>query len=243
MSTIRDVPRSYPLPAIASRQRLAVQEGRVVVEPGLRAALAKWRHPIAFLDFETIAPAIPVWNGCRPYDPVPVQFSCHVLGEDGSLTHTAWIADGPGDPREELVARVCDAVEGAWVILGWNASYELRCLNEIKACLPHLGPSVDRVAQRIDDMLAPVRSNLYHPDFGGSFSIKKVLPALLPDLGYNGMAIQDGQAASDALEAMLLRCDAAPAEARAALRENLLAYCRLDTYAMVALFGKLRELA
>jgi hypothetical protein len=213
------------------------------VEPGLRAALAKWRHPIAFLDFETIAPAIPVWNGCRPYDPVPVQFSCHVLGEDGSLTHTAWIADGPGDPREELVARVCDAVEGAWVILGWNASYELRCLDEIKACLPHLGPSVDRVAQRIDDMLAPVRSNLYHPDFGGSFSIKKVLPALLPDLGYNGMAIQDGQAASDALEAMLLRCDAAPAEARAALRENLLAYCRLDTYAMVALFGKLRELA
>lgn len=243
IQTIDDLPSDYRLSDVASRQGLAVTENRLVVEDGLKTALKSLTAPIAFLDFETIAPPIPVWNGCRPYDPVPVQFSCHVLGENGSVRHTDWIADGPGDPRTELVARVVDAVKGVKVILAWNASFERRCLNDVKICLPNLSQQIDGVVQRIDDLLPVVRDNVYHPDFGGSFSIKTVLPALLPDLGYDGMAISDGQTASDSLQAMLLHGDNMTPDAKVALRENLRTYCRLDTYAMVALLGKLCTLA
>lgn len=241
--TIFDLPKDYPLSAVASRQRKAVQNNEIVIEHGLKNALAKWSPPIAFLDFETIAPAIPVWNGCRPYDPVPVQFSCHVLNGDGSLKHTEWLANNYADPRTELVARVAEAVSGAKVILAWNASFERRCLNDVKTCLSNLAGQVNDIVRRIDDLLPAVRNHVYHPEFGGSFSIKSVLPALLPDLGYDGMAISDGQTASDALEAMLLRGDSMSNERKSTLRENLLAYCRLDTYAMVALLGRLGDLA
>lgn len=241
--TIFDLPQDYPLSAVASRQRISVQENKVVVEQGLKSALEKWKAPIAFLDFETIAPAIPVWNGCRPYDPVPVQFSCHTLDLDGSLKHLDWIADGPFDPRENLVAHVAEAVKGATVILAWNASFERRCLNDVKACLPHLAEQIEAIVERIDDLLPVVRNHVYHPHFDGSFSIKSVLPALLPDLGYDGMAIADGQSASDTLEAMLLRGNNIPIDTKNELLENLRAYCRLDTYAMVALLAKLREIA
>ena len=241
--TISDLPPNHPLSAIASRQRQAVQEGRIVVEPGLLGELARWTPPIAFLDFETVAPAIPVWNGCCPYDPVPVQFSCHVLQGDGSLSHSAWLADGPGDPRPELASRVADAVAGATVILAWNASFERRCLNGIKQCLPNLDQLVSRVIERIDDLLPVVRNNVYHPNFGGSFSIKSVLPALVPGMGYDGMDIADGQAASDALETMLLHGELMPAEEKACLRENLLRYCETDTFGMVRLLEGLHRMA
>ena len=242
LHTIFDLPADYRLSAVASRQRTAVLANRLVVEAGLQSALAQWKMPIAFLDFETIAPAIPVWNGCRPYDPVPVQFSCHVLDADGSVRHAAWLADGPGDPRKELVSHVVDAVKGAKVILAWNASFERRCLNDVKACMPQFARKIDGVVKRIDDLLPVVRDNVYHPDFGGSFSIKAVLPALVPGMGYGGLEIAEGQVASDALESMLLGGDGMSTEQKAHLREALLHYCELDTLAMVKLNQKLHEL-
>ncbi|RJO66018.1 MAG: DUF2779 domain-containing protein, partial [Myxococcales bacterium] len=229
--TILKLPPDYPLSEIASRQVRAVRANRLVVEPGLRAALAAWMPPIAFLDFETVAPAIPVWRGCRPYDAVPVQFSCHMLRADGSLAHAAWLADGAGDPRTEFVARVADSVSGANVILAWNASFERRCLEEIKASLPDLARPIDDIVRRIGDLLPVVRNHVYHPDFNGSFSIKSVLPALVPGMGYDGLEIAEGQAASDALEIMLLHGEEMPAGERAHLRENLLRYCETDTLA------------
>src|SRR5712691_140230 len=95
--TIHDLPEDVVLRAIADRQRRAVQAGHVIVEPGLAQALEAFVSPIAFLDFETVGLAVPVWNGCHPYDAVPAQFSCHFVDADGTTTHHEWLADGPED--------------------------------------------------------------------------------------------------------------------------------------------------
>jgi hypothetical protein len=242
-ATIMDLPADYPLSAIAERQRMAVNEDRVIVKPGLRKVLARWKTPMAFLDFETIQPAIPLWDGCRPYDQIPVQFSCHVLNGRGKLDHYEWIADGPGDPRKELVERVADAVKGAKVILAYNAPFEKRCLDGIKDCLPCLARKIDDITARIDDLLPVVRDHVYHPKFGGSFSLKSVLPALVPGMDYDGLEIADGGTASSQLEAMLLHGDALPRKEKARVREALLRYCEMDTMAMVKLLSQLRELS
>jgi len=241
-TTILDLPAVFPLSAIAARQRLSVVEKRVVVEPGLKEALARWEPPIAFLDFETIQPAIPVWNGCRPYDQIPVQFSCHVLNGSGKVEHFEWMADGPGDPRKELVDRVSDAVQNAKVILAYNAPFERRCLDDIKACLPRFGRKVDDITARIDDLLPVVRDHVYHPEFKGSFGLKSVFPALVPGKGYDGLEIADGQAASNQLEALLLKGASLPPEKKANIHEALLRYCEMDTMAMVKLLERLKKL-
>jgi hypothetical protein len=85
--TILDLPPSVRLNAVAARQVRAVRSDSLIVEPGLGAALADLEAPLAYLDFETIAPAVPVWSGCHPYTPVPVQFSCHVQDRRGGVTH------------------------------------------------------------------------------------------------------------------------------------------------------------
>ena len=88
-----------------------------------------------------------------------------------------------------------------------------------------------------------VRNHVYHPDFGGSFSLKAVLPALVPGLGYDDLVIREGETASAQLEALLLAPEGfAPEEARQ-LREALLAYCERDTFGLVRLHARLRELS
>src|SRR3990172_851335 len=126
--TIYDLPEEVSLGPIPNRQRRAVQENRLIVEPTLRQALATFRSPLAFLDFETVGLAIPVWNGCHPYDQVPVQFSCHVEVTGGQVAHHEWLADGPADPRPALAERVIRACDGAQAIVAYNASFERRCL-------------------------------------------------------------------------------------------------------------------
>ena len=121
---IRDLPASLGLNATAERQRLAVTAGRVVVEPTLREALRTFQPPLAFLDFETINPAIPAWDGCHPYDNLPVQFSCHRQGRDGACEHLEWLAEGPGDPRPALAGALIAACADARTIVAYNASFE-----------------------------------------------------------------------------------------------------------------------
>ena len=240
---ISDLPEDFPLHPAAERQRRAIRTGRTVVEPGLGAALAALEEPVAIVDFETVAPAVPVWNGCHPYDPVPVQFSCHTQEAQGGWTHSEWLADGPADPRPELVGRLAAACEGARTVLAYHADFERHCLQLIAEALPELKEPVERIVVRLADALPLVRDHVYHLGFGGSFSLKAVLPALVPELRYDGLEIADGMIASRELQRLLLDGGAiAPAE-RARLRDSLLRYCMLDTWGVVKLLEGLEELA
>ncbi len=242
--TIRGLPASLGLNATAERQRRAVLAGELVVEPTLRAALKPLAAPLAFLDFETINPAVPVWDGCHPYDNVPVQFSCHRLERDGSHTHSSWLADGRGDPRPAIAAALVEACAGAGAVVAYNAGFEKTCLKGLGAALGgKTARAMDDIASRLVDLLPLVRDHVYHPAFGGSFSLKSVLPALVDGLGYEGMEIAEGNAATRALEQLLLHGETMAAAEKTRLREALLRYCELDTWATVKLLERLRELA
>jgi predicted RecB family nuclease len=240
--TLFDLPADFTASETALRQIRSVKANEVVVEPELGKALAKLKPPIAYLDFETISPAVPVWPGCHPYEQVPVQFSCHVLGPNG-LEHHEWLADGSSDPREDFARRLVSACAGAKTILAYNASFEKSRIKSLAEAVPDLSAELTAVSKRIKDLLPIIRGHVYHPDFGGSFSLKSVLPALVPGLGYDDLEIQGGGAASTALEALLFEGDALDPDARQALRENLLSYCERDTLAMVKLHERLRMLA
>jgi len=242
-ATIYDLPDNIPLRAIQDRQRRAVQAGQLIVEPGLSAALRAFESPLAFLDFETVGLPIPVWNGCHPYDAVPVQFSCHVEGASGRVTHHEWLAEGPGDPRPALAERLIRACESGRTVIVYGAGFERGCLERMADALPALAEPLRRIADRLLDLLPLVRNHVYHPDFGGSFSLKSVLPAMVPELRYDNLAIGDGETASLELERLLFQVSELAPEAKAQLRGDLLRYCHQDTWGLVKILERLRHLA
>jgi len=241
--TIHDLPGGLGLNACAERQRRAVRAGRMIVEGDLGSALARFQSPLAFLDFETVQFAIPIWDGCHPYDQIPAQFSCHRERPGGGLDHFEWAPEAPGDPRAEIAARVVEACAGARAVVAYNAGFEKGRLEDLALAVPGQAAALRDIVSRLVDPLPVVREHVYHPDFEGSFSLKTVLPALVPDLGYNDLAIGDGDTASRELTRLVLGdATLSPAE-RALKREQLLRYCERDTVAMVRVLSRLRELA
>ena len=141
---LHDLPGDLKLSAIQARQVRAAKEGVLVVEDSLGEALAPFESPLAFLDFETVSPAIPVWNGCRPWDRVPVQFSVHIQRPGGGFAHHAWLAEGPGDPRAEQAERLVAACAGAQAIVAYNSSFERDCIRLLADAAPGLAQELGR---------------------------------------------------------------------------------------------------
>ena len=241
-ATIYDLPSDLELSVIHARQVKAVQSGRMVVEPTLTKTLAQFASPLAFLDFETVSLAIPRWPGCRPWQQVPVQFSAHVEERDRGLVHHQWIADGPEDPRPALAEALVEACAGARKVVAYYASFERDCMKQLRESVPRFAKQLERIEKRVVDLLPAIRNHVYHPDFGGGFSIKKTLPALVPGLSYADLKVQDGEMATVELQRLMLQGAELPAGERAALRDALLRYCERDTWAMVKLLEKLRSL-
>jgi len=239
---IADLPDDEPLNAIAARQRQAVISNEMIVEPGLGAVLGALRPPLLFLDFEAVMPAIPCWDGCHPFDAVPVQFSCHRLDETGRVSHQAWLADGPDDPRVPLAEALLAACSGDIPVVAYHASFERRMILGLAARLPAYAVALEALAGRLHDLLPIVRDHVYVPAFHGRFSLKSVLPALVEDLGYDDLEIAGGDLASIELERLLFADDAFEPAEHAALRDRLLAYCERDTLALVHLYRRLGEL-
>src|SRR2546426_3910905 len=120
-------------------------------------SLAKFNSPLAFLDFETVSLAIPRWPGCRPWQLVPVQFSCHAEERGRGLVHHEWIADGPDDPRPALAQALVEACAGARRVVAYYASFERDCIRHLKAAGPSLERELTRIEQRLVDLLPAIR--------------------------------------------------------------------------------------
>lgn len=241
--TIHDLPDDAKLSPVQRRQVRAVKAGRLVVEDGLADALAEIEHPVAFLDFETINPPVPVWNGCHPYEPTPVQMSCHVVGARGRTEHHEHLAEADADPRPALAAAVVRACEGARAVVAYNAAFEAGCLDRLAVAVPKLARPLGSIRKRLVDLLPIVRDHVYHPAFGGSFGLKAVAPALVRGAGYDDLDVADGDTASTLLEGLLLAPEALKPSDRARIRKHLLAYCARDTEVLVRVSELLRDLA
>ncbi len=194
---------------------------------------------MAFLDFETVGLAIPAWPGCSPYDNVPVQFSVHVE-RGGGLDHHEWLARDPVTLDARSRGRLLDACAGVETVGGLQRRIRARGHPGPGACVPRPRTAAHRPREPPLDLLPVVREHVYHPTFGGSFSLKSVLPALA-NQGYGDLAVADGGTASASLVRLLF--DTLADEERDVLRRDLLAYCARDTWALVLLLRRLRELA
>jgi hypothetical protein len=243
VTLLSELPDDAPLTEAQARQVRAVRTGQLVVEGDLAGDLAAVVRPAAFLDFETVNPPVPAWDGCHPYEATPVQMSCHVVGRDGSVQHHAHLAEGPGDPRPALAEAVVRACGDARSVVAYNAAFEARCLEHLAVAVPSLAKPLRALRERLVDLLPVVRDHVYHPAFGGGFGLKAVAPALAPDAGYGHLEVAHGDVASSLLEGLLLAPEKlAPAE-RTRLRERLLAYCARDTEVLVKVHERLRALA
>ena len=239
---IQDLPDSHIGSTLNERQRRALRQRGIVVEPGLAAALESLEPPLGFLDFETVGRAVPVWEGLAPWGQIPAQFSYHERQPDGSIRHAAWLGDGPGDPRRELALRLVEATRGARTIVVYT-SFEATQLRSLAAALPDLAPQIEDISHHLFDLHRVIKEYVYHPDFRGSFSLKDVLPVLVPGLSWNDIAIQDGGTASAEIAHLMLRSGDLDASAKRQLREELLAYCEQDTLALLRLLESLERLA
>jgi hypothetical protein len=241
---VGDLPPDQPLTPIQERQRRALLEGRTILEPGLGEVLRALIPPIAHLDFETVASAIPVWPGLGPWQAAPAQFSCHVESGNGplSLIHREWLAVGPDDPRPQLARALLDACRGANTVTSYTG-FERAMIRQLAQAVPDLSTDLSELESRLVDLAAIVSSYVYAPGFGGSFGLKQVLPVLAPGFSYDNLPINDGSQASAELHRLLFESAALLPTERASLEMELRAYCEMDTLAMVKLTERLRILA
>jgi predicted RecB family nuclease len=209
-----------------------------VLAPELPDALARLAYPLYGMDFETLGPPIPRFPGMRPYQAIPFQWSVDVVRAPGAAPeHREFLALHEADPRREFLDSLAKAVgeEGPIVVY---SGYEGARLAELAAALADLAPVAERIRARLWDFLPVMRRHVAHPAFGGSFSLKKVLPALAPGLGYEDLEISDGSLAGIIWDRLVR--ERPPREEAARLEAALRAYCQRDTQGLLAL---VRELA
>jgi len=227
---MRDIPADFPLSAIQQLRRDCVVNQKEYIAPELGGELMKVEHPIHFLDFETIGPAIPKYGGTRPYQTVPFQWSNHIMHENGNIEHQEYLCLEDKDPREEFAETLLKALGEKGSIVVYT-TYEKGVLEGLVEYLPHYRARLHAVIDRLYDLHVVVKNHYYHPEFHGSFSLKAVLPAVVPEMEYDGMAIQEGQMAS--LQYLRMIDRETPPEEKEKIKKDLLTYCAQDTMAMV----------
>ncbi|MFW6056777.1 MAG: DUF2779 domain-containing protein [Chloroflexota bacterium] len=238
---ITDLPADIPLKRQQRIQRDCLISGTPHIEPAaLRAFLAGLTYPVYYLDFETLQTAIPLFNGISPYQSVPFQFSIHVVNSPGEPPqHREFLAEDHEDPRARLLESLHASLGDRGSIVAYYAPFEKRVLQELALAFPEYQVWSDKVCERMIDLLIPFRGfNYYHPLQRGSASLKAVLPALT-GLKYEGLGITDGQLAGIAF---LSTRRGMPPEEISRVRNDLLAYCGLDTEGMVSIVERLTEL-
>ena len=230
---VRQIPDEFPLTDVQERVRRVTLGGVPELLPGAMQALSSLPWPRYYLDFETVSMAVPIWAGTHPYQKLPVQWSCHVQTQAGSLDHLAFLAEGRDDPRQAFARAMIAAVGLDGPIFVYHQGFELGRIAELARDFPEFAKPLNAIAERVVDLLPLTRENYYHPSMLGSWSIKAVLPTIASDLDYTTMMVGDGgEAESRWLEVLH---PATGEERRQLLRQALADYCALDTLAMVRL--------
>jgi hypothetical protein len=218
-------------------------EGKDFIDiAALKTFLNEIRYPVYFLDFETFQQAVPRFDKLRPYEQIPFQFSLHVVDNEGAeVKHVEFLAEAGCDPRRELAERLVAVMGNEGTILAYNQAFEKGVIRKLAESFPDLADALEAMRGRFVDLMYPFEKGLYYTkNMNGRHSIKTVLPALVPELTYQGMEIGHGGEAMNAYATLHLVKDDA---LRHTVRQNLLEYCKLDTLAMVRIWDKLKKSA
>ena len=193
---------------------------------------------IFHLDFETVGLAIPVNDGLKPYQQIPFQYSLHHEKNGKIIEHYEFLAEPNKDFREDFIKSLIKNLMHDGDILVYNIGFERGKLNDLIKFFPKYEHELQSIIERMKDLMIPFKEKwFYLPEMQGSYSIKKVLPALVPELTYEKLAINKGDVAS--LE--FLNLDKKPLELQKKIRVDLLEYCKLDTFAMYKILEVLRK--
>lgn len=227
-------------------QKLQVEGKEYVDKDGIRAFLKTLSGALYFLDFETMMFPIPQFDGTKPYQQVTFQYSLHIMDDkSGAIVHREFLAPSDGsNPLRAVAEQLCKDIPENVCVLAYNKSFECDRIGEMANLFKDLKSHLLNIRKNIKDLLDPFQAGYYYlPAMGGSFSIKSVLPALFPDdpkLDYHNLpgSVHNG---SEAMTIFPKIKDMSPSDADAA-RKSLLEYCWLDTWAMVEVLRKLREI-
>ncbi|QWE07899.1 DUF2779 domain-containing protein [Polynucleobacter ibericus] len=188
-------------------------------------------YPRYYLDFETIAFAVPVWANTSPYTQLPFQWSCHVEDAQGNITHQEFLDTTGSDPRRAFAESLVNVLGEGGPIVVYNAPFEGARMKELATYFPDLSTALLAAVDRLFDLLPIARNHYYHPDMKGSWSIKAVLPTIAPELNYSNLLVGNGGMAQDAYREII---DTKTGdEKRKQMHEGLLKYCEQDTLAMI----------
>ncbi len=235
--SIEEIPESFKLSEKQTIEKNCVEENKIRVEERqIRDFLKSIEEPVHYLDFETINPAVPLFDGTSPYQQVPFQFSLHIV-EGSSTEHISFIAEPGEDPREEFIKELKSSVEDKGSIVVYHKSFESRVLNNVADYHPRFKDFVRRVKERFVDLEVPFRNHdYYNPEQRGSYSLKAVLPAVTGE-SYEDLEVQDGGTASVRYRELME--DSNDTEA---VLNSLEEYCTLDTEGMIWIVEELKEL-
>jgi predicted RecB family nuclease len=236
ITTIDEIPAGTAL----SLPQRRVKENVEWVSSALGTALRSIRYPVHHVDFETVMLAVPRFPSTRPYQSIPVQWSNHIEDESGTLTHHEFLHGEPTEPRKRWAEALIESLGERGSICVYSA-YEEAMMRQLAEAFPEFRTAFQAILKRLWDLHPVIKDHYYHPAFNGSYSIKSVLPAVTPSLGYGDLAIQaGGQAAAEYYRMVFVETDWVE---RATIREALLRYCARDTLALVELRRVLREKA
>jgi hypothetical protein len=235
VSDLRDVPDEL-LNERQHRVKTHTLSGEVYFDAAKAAAdLAPHKLPAYFLDFETIQYAVPVWKGTKPMQHVPFQFSVHRLSRTGKLESESFLDLSGDDPSRACAEALIAACGDRGPVFVYYAAFETGRIKELSERFPRLKKALLAINGRVVDLLKVAEAHYYHPSQQGSWSIKKVLPAIAPELRYDELeGVQDGGMAMEAYLEAVSPETAGPRKAE--IEQQLLKYCGLDTYAMVKLW-------
>lgn len=240
---IEDIPLDYELSPTQSNQVYTTITGETIIkDEKIKEELAKLEYPLYFLDYETYPSAIPVFDGCYPYQQVPFQYSLHILNAPGEdLVHKEFLQTKFENPMSSLAHSLRTDIGDNGSVIVWNKKFEGKCNEDLANTVPKLSDFILGINQRFFDLMEIFSKQYYvHKDFKGSCSIKKVLPVLAHGFSYNELSIQDGGMALTSWREMIFGDKTLKEQEEIA--SNLLSYCELDTLAMVKILEALQEI-
>lgn len=239
ITRIEDVPEDYFHSERQARQIRITKSREVFIDRvALKTELGKFRYPLYFLDYETIMPAVPMFDGHKPYQTIPFQFSLHVIAKPGAKPkHYDYLHTRKSDPAPSLIRALKHHIGPKGTMLAWNAPFEKSCDAGMAARNPKSRIFLESMNERMIDLALLFKDIYVDYRFKGSISIKNVLPVMVPELSYEALQIRNGEMAIQSIHNLLGRTFFG----RTKIIRELKEYCQLDTLAMVRIFQTLIE--